>query len=54
MSIGQETEDGENFLSSKLKLIDFGKHQKVIHGLTKLFMTDLLSNGRHEKLKIYF
>ena len=29
---------------------DFAEHRKVIHGSTKLFMADLLSNGLHEKV----
>ena len=27
---------------------------KVVHGSTKLFMADLLSNGLHEKVMIYY
>ena len=31
-------------------LIDFGYHRKVIHGSTKLFTADLVSNGLQEKV----
>ena len=36
----------------KLLLIDFGYAVNVVHGSTKLFMDDLLSNGLHEKVMI--
>ena len=34
----------------KLFLTDFGYHRKIVHGSTKLFMADLLSNGRNGKV----
>ena len=36
----------------KLLLIDFGYAVNVVHGSTKLFMDDLLSNGLHEKVMV--
>ena len=52
VSIGKKTPGWRTIIFQSFQLIGFGYHQKVVHGSTKLFMDDLLSNGLHEKVMI--
>ena len=39
-------------LANRFRLTSY--HRKVVHGSTKLFMVDLISNGLHEKVIILY
>ena len=48
------TEIGGNLFRKALVLKILFNIVKVVHGSTKLFMVDLLSNGLHEKVMICY